>query len=127
MMMVAAKVVFVTEELARRHYALLEGQGVFKTKEKFEQLIKFIMGDFHGVSNRRVMAMIYRGENAVKGVRTVVGSTNPEEAAPGTIRGSFGRISSARGYYENVVHASGNTEEAAREIKIWFRPEEIIE
>ena len=124
--MAAAKMVSVTEELARKHYALLEGQGVFKTKEKFEQLIKFIMGDFHGVSNRRVMAMVYRGENAIKGVRAVVGATNPEDAAPGTIRGSFGRIMSERGYYENVVHASGNTEEADREIKIWFRPEEIV-
>jgi len=125
--MTAAKMVSVTEELARRHYALLEGRGVFKKKEMFEQLIKFLMGDFHGISNRRVMAMVYQGENAVKGARAVVGSTNPEEAAPGTIRGSFGRISSAHGYYENVIHASGSTEEAEREIKIWFRPEEIIE
>jgi len=66
--MVAAKMVSVTEELARKHYALLEGQGVFKDKTKYDQLINFIKGDFHGVSGRRVLAMVYRGENAVKGV-----------------------------------------------------------
>ena len=56
----------------------------------------------------------------------VVGATNPESAAPGTIRGSFGRICSRHGYFENVVHASGNAEEAEREVGIWFRPEELV-
>ncbi len=124
--MVAAKVVSVTEELARRHYALLEGHGVFTDKAKYEQLINFIKGDFHGVSRRRVVALIYQGENAVKGIRTVVGATNPEDADPCTIRGAFGRICRKHGYFENVVHASGNPEEAEREIGIWFKPEEIV-
>ena len=125
--MMGAKMVSVTDKLAREHYALLEGQGVFADKNKFEQLISFIKGDFHGVSKHRVLAMVYQGENAVKGVRAVVGATNPENAEPGTIRGSFGRICSKHGYYENVVHASGNPEEAEREIKIWFKPGEIVE
>ena len=125
--MMGAKMVSVTDELARKHYALLEGQGVFADKTKYEQLISFIKGDFHGVSKHRVLAMVYQGENAVKGVRAVVGATNPETAAPGTIRGAFGRICSKQGYYENVVHASGNPEEAEREIKIWFQPGEIVE
>jgi len=116
--MVAAKIVPVTEELAREHYALLKDMPFFPS------LIKFIKGDFHGVSDRRVLAMVYKGENAVKGIRAVVGATNPEQAAPGTIRGSFGRLS--QGNMENVVHASGNPEEAEREIKIWFKPEEVI-
>ena len=125
--MVAAKVVPVTDKLAREHYALLAGQGVFADKAKYEQLIGFLKGDFHGVTKRRVLALVYRGENAVKGVRAVVGSTNPEDAAAGTIRGAFGRICRKHGYYENVVHASGNPEEAAREIGIWFKPGEIME
>lgn len=116
--MVAAKIVTVTEELAREHYALL------KDMPFFPNLIQFIKGDFHGVSDRRVLAMVYKGENAVKGIRAVVGATNPEQAAPGTIRGSFGRI--CQGNFENVVHASGNVEEADREIKIWFKPEEVV-
>ncbi len=125
--MMGAKIVSVTDELARKHYALLEGQGVFADKAKFEQLISFIKGDFHGVYKHRVLAMVYQGENAVKGVRAAVGATNPENAAPGTIRGAFGRICSKQGYYENVVHASGNPEEAEREIAIWFKPGEIVE
>lgn len=116
--MVAAKIVSVTEELAREHYALLKDMPFFPS------LIKFIKGDFHGVADRRVLAMVYKGENAVKGIRAVVGATNPEQAAPGTIRGSFGRL--CQGNMENVVHASGNPEEADREIKIWFKPEEVI-
>ncbi|PIU20825.1 MAG: nucleoside-diphosphate kinase [Elusimicrobia bacterium CG08_land_8_20_14_0_20_59_10] len=124
--MVAAKVVSVTEELARKHYALLEGQGIFKDKKMYDQLINFIKGDFHEVAGRRVIAMVYQGENAVKEIRAVVGATNPESAAPGTIRGSFGRISSKHGHFENVVHASGNAEEAEREVGIWFRPEELV-
>ncbi len=124
--MVAAKVVSVSEELARRHYALLEGQGVFADKARFNQLINFIKGDYHGVSKRRVIALVYQGENAVKGIRAAVGVTNPEEASPDSIRGAFGRICRKHGYYENVVHASGNVEEAEREIAIWFKPEDIV-
>ena len=124
--MVAAKVVSVTEELARKHYALLEGQGIFADKARFDTLIDFLKGDHHGVSKRRVLALVYQGENAVKGIRAAVGVTNPEEASPDTIRGAFGRVCRKHGYYENVVHASGNVEEAEREINIWFEPEEIV-
>jgi nucleoside-diphosphate kinase len=119
--LIGAKVVSVTEKLAREHYALLKDQPFFPG------LIKFIMGDYHGVSNRRVLAMVYRGEDVVKGVRAVVGATSPEDAAPGTIRNAFGRINSKGGYFENVVHASGNAAEADRELKIWFKPGELVE
>ncbi|OGS12323.1 MAG: hypothetical protein A2234_01675 [Elusimicrobia bacterium RIFOXYA2_FULL_58_8] len=125
--MVAAKVVSVTEELARKHYALLEGQGVFADKARFNQLISFIKGDYHGVSKRRVIALVYQGEDAVKVIRAAVGVTNPEDASPDSIRGAFGRVCRKHGYYENVVHASGNPEEAAREIAIWFKPGDIVE
>lgn len=119
--LVGAKVVPVTDALAREHYALL------KNEPYFEKAVKFIRGDYHNVSNRRVLALVYRGENAIKAVRAVVGSTSPEDATPGTIRNSFGRINSKEGYYENVVHASGNAAEAEREIKIWFKPGELVE
>ncbi|MBI4802864.1 MAG: nucleoside-diphosphate kinase [Elusimicrobia bacterium] len=118
--LIGAKVVSVTEKLAREHYALLKDQPFF------EELIKYIRGDFHGVSNRRVLALVYRGEDAIKAVRGVVGATNPEQAAPDTIRGTFGRITT-RGQFENVVHASGNAEDAEREIKLWFEPGELVE
>ena len=53
------------------------------------------------------------------------GATNPEEAAPSTIRGAFGRITT-KGVYENVIHASSSQEEAEREIKLWFKPGEVV-
>ena len=125
--LIGAKIVTVTDKLAREHYALLEGTGPFVDKKLFEHLINFIKGEYHGDPKRRVLALVYQGENAVKGIRTAVGVTNPEDASPDTIRGAFGRICRKHGYYENVVHASGNLEEAAREINIWFKPGEMLD
>ena len=71
------------------------------------------------------MALVYIGEGAIKSVREVVGATNPENAEPTTIRGKYGRITS-EGVFENVVHASENEKEAEREIKLWFRPDELV-
>ena len=88
-------------------------------------MIKYIRGLLHDIPDSRVLALVYEGEDAIGRVRKVAGATNPEEAAPGTIRGSFGRISS-KGQMENVLHASGNAEEAEFEVKLWFRPGEII-
>ncbi|MBI5149908.1 MAG: hypothetical protein HZA28_03970, partial [Candidatus Omnitrophica bacterium] len=53
------------------------------------------------------------------------GATNPEEAAPQTVRGSYGRITTD-GLFENVVHVSSTAREAEREIKLWFEPQEIL-
>ncbi|RLD17623.1 MAG: nucleoside-diphosphate kinase [Caldiserica bacterium] len=112
-----AKVVKVTRELAEKHYAHL------KDKPFFEELIKYIMGELH--ERKKVMALVYHGEDAIKKVRQLCGETNPEKAAPDTIRGQYGRITTS-GVYENVVHASANREEAEREIKLWFSPEELV-
>lgn len=117
--MVAAKMVGVSEKLAREHYASLSD------KPFFENLIKYIRGEFHGLKDHRVFAMIYRGDNAIKRVREIAGATNPEQAAGGTIRGSFGRVTTA-GQFENVIHASSDPSDAARECKLWFKPEEIL-
>lgn len=118
--MVAAKLVKVTDELARKHYEALKDQPFF------EDLIKYIKGEFHGIKTNKILALVYSGENAISEIRKIVGSTNPEEAQPGTIRGSFGRITT-KGRYENVIHASATKEDAEREIKLWFKDEEIIE
>ena len=117
--MVAARMVSVTEKLARAHYASLSD------KPFFENLIKYIRGEFHNLADHRVLAMVYRGENAIKKVREIAGATNPEQAAAGTIRGSFGRITTA-GQFENVIHASSDPGDAERECKLWFKPEEIL-
>ena len=117
--MVAARMVSVSEELARDHYKSLSD------KPFFENLIKYIRGEFHGLKDSRVMAMVYRGEGAIAKVRVIAGATNPEQAAPGTIRGSFGRITTAQ-QFENVLHASSDPADAKREIALWFKPAEIL-
>jgi len=113
----ATKIVHVSRELAEEHYCHM------KEKPFFEELIKYIQGELH--KRRKVLAMVYHGENAIKKVRQIAGATNPEEADPISIRGAYGRITT-KGIYENVIHASTNEAEAEREIKLWFEPDEII-
>lgn len=114
---VAAKMVRVSKELATEHYIHL------KDKPFFADLIKYIQGEYH--DRKKVMALIYWGKDAIKKCRELAGATNPEEAESTSIRGSYGRITTT-GVYENVVHVSANEEDAQREIKLWFHPEEII-
>ena len=115
LIIVGAKIIQVTRELAEEHYQHL------REEKFFDELIKYIMGDYHV---KRVLALVYHGDNAIEKVRKVVGVTNPENAEPTTIRGKYGRVTS-KGVFENVVHASENEKEAQREIKLWFRPEEL--
>ncbi|MCM8780476.1 MAG: nucleoside-diphosphate kinase [Candidatus Omnitrophica bacterium] len=114
---VAAKVMRVSRQLAEEHYRHL------KDKPFFEELIKYIQGELH--NRRKVMALVYWGEEAIKKCRELAGATNPEEAEPTSIRGAYGRITTT-GVYENVIHVSSDEKEAEREIKLWFRPDEII-
>ena len=117
--MVGAKMVVVDEALAREHYKSLSD------KPFFEGLIKYIRGEFHGLKDHRVLAMVYRGEGCIAKVREIAGATNPEQAKPGTIRGSFGRVTTD-GQFENVLHASANAADAAREVGLWFKNGEIL-
>ena len=114
---VGARIVKVSRDLAQKHYVML------KDKPFFEDLLKYLMGEYH---TKKVMALVYYGEDARQKVRNICGATNPEEADPVSIRGAYGRITT-KGVYENAIHASANPEEAEREIKLWFTPDEIIE
>jgi nucleoside-diphosphate kinase len=118
--MVAAKMVSVSDALARDHYKSLSD------KPFFEDLIKYIRGGYHNIADHRILALVYRGENAIKAVRAVAGATNPEQAAAGTIRGSFGRMNSVTKQFENVIHASSDPTDAAREVALWFKKDEIL-
>ena len=115
LVIVGAKMKVVSRELAENHY------GALRDKPFFEEIVQYLMGEFH---TKRTMALVYHGTDAIAKIRQTCGATNPEEAAPGTIRGSFGRITT-KGVYENVIHASSNREDTEREIKLWFDPEEI--
>jgi len=126
---VAAKIVRVSKELAVEHYAHLKNQPFF------DELITYLMGELH--DRKKVMAVVYWGEDAINKVRKLAGATNPEEADPVSIRGAYGRITTkgvyenygritTKGVYENVIHASSNEAEAKREIQLWFQPQDII-
>ena len=107
----------VSRELAADHYRHL------KDKPFFDDVVKYLQGEFH--DRRKVMAMVYWGNDAIKKVRDIAGATNPGEADPVSIRGSYGRITT-HGVFENVIHASSDEKDAEREIKLWFKPEDII-
>jgi nucleoside-diphosphate kinase len=87
---------------AKRHYAEHEG------KPFFDDLVSFI-------TRGPLVALVVEGPEAWKVMRTLMGVTNPREAAPGTIRGDF-----AVELTENLVHGSDGTESAAREIALFF-------
>jgi len=84
------------------------------SKPFFPSLKQYIMGG-------PCFLMVWEGRNVVAIVRKVIGATNPQEAAPGTIRGDFG-IDIGR----NVIHASDSPESATREITIHFKTDEVV-
>ncbi|MBI4838418.1 MAG: hypothetical protein HY806_04615 [Nitrospirae bacterium] len=126
------KIVHVSKMLAEEHYA--EHRG----KLFFPSLIEYIMGKLHypGKPERqRVIAIVYQGLNAVGKIRDIAGPTNPHlarEQKPGCIR-SLGTVVPLMNdkrekigeRMDNLIHASATTEEAEREIKLWFKPNDI--
>jgi nucleoside-diphosphate kinase len=106
---VAMKMLWIKRELAENHYA------EHKDKPFFSSLVEYI-------TSGPVVAMVVEGRNAVKVVRSLVGATNPAEAAVGTIRGDFG-LDVGR----NIVHASDSLQSAEREISLFFDEKEIID
>ena len=97
-----ARLLMVTPEMASQHYA------EHKEKPFYQELTTQI-------TSAPVFAMVVEGLSAVKVVRTMMGATNPLEAAPGTIRGDFG-LDMTR----NVVHSADSLASAEREIAIFF-------
>lgn len=114
--LVAIRVVKVSRGLAQEHYRHLQDQPFYN------DIVEYLQGKFHG--SCPVMALVYSGEGAIKKLRDIAGATNPEEAAPHTIRGALGRITTA-GIFENVLHVSSDRKEAEREIKLWFEADDI--
>lgn len=119
---VAAKMVWMDADLTRRHYFDLEdrfGPDVYNAMAAFMQ-------------TGPVIAVVLEGVDAIASTRKLVGATYPDQAAPGTIRGDFAHMSKAyansrKVAVANLVHASGNAEEAVREIDVWFAKDELHE
>ncbi len=105
---IGLKMLQVTDEQAKAHYAEHEG------KPFYPRLIRYIQSG-------PIVAMVVEGYNAVAGVRHLMGSTDPDKAEVGTIRADFAQIMEY-----NVVHGSDSVESAEREIKIYFNENELF-
>lgn len=106
---VGLKMIQITPDLARRHYAIHEG------KPFFDGLIRYI-------TSAPVVVMVVEGTKAIEVVRATMGATNPAAAAPGTIRADY-----ALEIGRNLVHGSDGPETAKTEIALFFAPEELLE
>lgn len=102
------KLLQLTREMAEKHYAEHRGKAFF------DGLVQYICSG-------PVVAMVWEGKGVVAGVRQLMGSTDPAQAAPGTIRADL-----AVEIGRNVVHGSDSPASAQREIELYFRPEELV-
>ena len=104
-------------EFAKKHYA----EHISKSFYPFlEDMI--VMGP--------VVAIVFEGVEAISLVRKMCGATEPKSALPGTIRGdyaqvSYGHVDKKQIGIKNVIHASANSNDAKKEIKLWFKEEEL--
>ncbi len=106
---VALKMIQVSEEQAAKHYAEHFGKPFYPNLAKF-------------ITSAPIVAMVIEGEDAILGMRQIMGKTNPSNAEVGTIRGDFSPEMSF-----NVIHGSDSQESAKREIAIYFKPEEMCD
>ncbi len=105
---VAMRLLQIDDALARRHYAEHEG------KPFLESLVSFI-------TSTPVIAVVFEGPGAIEVVRGVMGVTDPQKAAPGTIRGDLALF-----IQYNLIHGSDSPESAAREIALFFDDSDIV-
>lgn len=122
---VGMKMVAPDKDHFHEHY-----EGISKLISRWGQEIYDIT--MANMTEAPVIAMVVEGVEAVAHVRKMVGTTDPKESAPGTIRGDFTHVTRAYtngrgGTLPNLLHASGNTEEAKKEIKLWFLDSELYE
>lgn len=120
---VAAKMLQPDYDHYFQHY---EGIGTLKSRkgnEIFESTLA-------SMADGPIIAMVLEGVEAVESIRKMIGDTQPKSAAPGTIRGdyahvSYGQASSVGRGVANLIHASADSDEAAKEIAHWFSESEI--
>ena len=144
---VAMKMVWVDDKFAKQHYQLdeswaknvydktkksreAEGQPFpFKDHMEYGGMIQKWNATF--LQEGPVIAMVIEGPHAVEIIRKMIGSTEPRQASPGTIRGDYAMIESyalandKNRVLRNLAHASDSAETAQREIKLWFTPKEL--
>jgi nucleoside-diphosphate kinase len=106
--LVGLKLIQPDRALAEKHYA------VHKEKPFFGELVEF-------VTSGPVVAMAWEGNKAIGLVRRMMGALKPEEALSGTIRGDY-----TTEVQKNLIHGSDAPETAEYELKLWFRPDELL-
>lgn len=119
---VGLKLVQPNKETALLHYT--EDITVRRGQKVRDMLVEFL-------ATGTIVAMVLEGVAAVENVRRLVGSTQPKEAAPGTIRGDYSHVSYAYAdaknmVIKNLIHASANVEEAKTEVAVWFKENELL-
>ena len=114
---VGMKMQWVDEKFAKEHYAELVDKPFYQGLEDY-------------IISGPVLAIVLEGVAAVENIRKMVGSTEPKGSAPGTIRGDYAHVT--YGYadgkgiaFKNLIHASGNEEDAKRELSLWFSDSEL--
>ena len=106
--LVAMKFIKISDELAKQHYAEHDG------KPFYDKLVSYI-------TSGPVVPMVWEGTNAVDFVRKLLGVTDPQEAAPGTVRADFGQEIG-----RNIIHGSDSPASAEREINLFFTESELL-
>ncbi len=122
---VGMKMIMPNEDQYRAHYEDIGKMITRRGEQAFRYNLNYMM-------TGPVIAMVLEGVEAVPLVRKIVGPTEPKSAEMGTIRGDYSHMSfgysDAKGMgVPNLVHASGNQEEAKKEIALWFKPEELYD
>lgn len=122
---VGVKMILPNREQYHHHYEGISKMVSRRGEEAFEATLK-------AMQEGPVIVMVLEGIEAVAIVRKLIGTTEPKEAAPGTIRGDYSHISfdyskKVNSGIPNLVHASGDPSEAEQEISHWFNKEELFE
>jgi len=122
---VAAKIVAPDKDFYFHHYENIGKMVTRRGQDKFDYTLEMMQ-------RGPVMALVLEGVEAVEVTRKLVGTTEPKQALPGTIRGDFAHISFAHADdaskgVPNLIHASGDSAEAKQEIAHWFRDDEMFD
>ena len=118
---IGLKMVWTDKDHAMKHYT--EDISKRRGEKVREKLLEFI-------TSGPVIAMVIEGVNSIENVRKIVGSTEPKEALPGTIRGDFAHVSYNHAdnkeiAIKNLIHASSDSNDAKHEIGLWFNDNEM--
>ncbi|MFH1590038.1 MAG: nucleoside-diphosphate kinase [archaeon] len=142
---IAMKMVYPNEKLAGEHYIADEewlttvgkkqkasyakkGKTINKSEREIGLQIRKYLINYLTMSP--IVALVIEGHNSIEHIRKLVGTTSPQDAVPGSIRGDYSfdtyqLADSSKRPIQNLIHASGEVKDAKREIKIWFTDKEI--